>query len=40
LAQIKADPALAATELLTLSRLSVAEVRPTEWDYILKLAGE
>ncbi|MEY4159713.1 MAG: hypothetical protein RLZZ136_334 [Pseudomonadota bacterium] len=40
LAQIKADPALAATELLTLSRLSVAEVRPSEWDYILKLAGE
>lgn len=40
LAQIKADPALAEMELIRLSRLSVAEVRPDEWDYILKLAGE
>lgn len=40
LAQIKADPALAEMELIRLSRLSVAEVRPEEWDYILKLAGE
>jgi len=38
LAEIKADPELAAIELLTLSRLSVSEVRPSEWDYILKLA--
>lgn len=40
LAQIKADPALVEMELIHLSRLSVAEVRPDEWDYILKLAGE
>lgn len=40
LAQIKADAPLAATELLTLSRLSVAEVRPDEWARILELAGE
>ena len=40
LAQIKADPALADMELIRLGRLSVAEVRPAEWDYILKLAGE
>ena len=40
LATIKADPELAAMELLTLSRLSVSEVRPSEWDYILTLAGE
>lgn len=38
LAAIKADPALSAIELLTLSRLSVSEVRPSEWDYILTLA--
>ena len=40
LAQIKADPALAETELLTLSRLSVSEVRPAEWAHILEMAGE
>ncbi|HEY6868253.1 MAG TPA: EVE domain-containing protein [Novosphingobium sp.] len=40
LAQIKADPALADMELVRLSRLSVAEVRPAEWNYILTLAGE
>lgn len=40
LAQIKADPALADMELIRLSRLSVAEVRPEEWGYILALAGE
>lgn len=39
LAQIKADPALAATELLTQSRLSVSELRPSEWDYILGMAA-
>ncbi len=40
LAQIKAEPVLAATEMLTLSRLSVAEVRPDEWAKILEMAGE
>lgn len=38
LAQIKAEPALAATELVRLSRLSVAEVTPEEWQAILELA--
>lgn len=38
LAEIKADPKLAEIELLKLSRLSVAEIRPEEWTYILKLA--
>ena len=38
LAAIKADPALAAIELLTLSRLSVSELRPSEWDYIVALS--
>jgi predicted RNA-binding protein with PUA-like domain len=38
LAQIKADPALSEMELIKLSRLSVAEVRPAEWKYILGLA--
>jgi len=38
LAEIKADPALAEMELIKLSRLSVAEVRPAEWKYILALA--
>ena len=38
LAEIKADQKLAEIELLKLSRLSVAEIRPEEWTYILKLA--
>lgn len=38
LAAIKADPALAPIELLTLSRLSVSEVRPDEWDHILAMS--
>lgn len=38
LAAIKADPALAAIELLTQSRLSVSELRPSEWDYIVALS--
>lgn len=38
LAAIKADPALSEIELLKLSRLSVAEIRPEEWNYILSLA--
>ena len=39
LATIKADPALAAMELLRQSRLSVAPVRETEWAYIVALAS-
>lgn len=38
LAAIKADPVLAGIELLTLSRLSVSEVRPDEWEYILAMS--
>jgi predicted RNA-binding protein with PUA-like domain len=38
LKEIKADPALAEMELVRQSRLSVAMVRPAEWDYILKMA--
>ncbi|MDE2404236.1 MAG: EVE domain-containing protein [Sphingomonadales bacterium] len=38
LRQIKADPALAEIELIKLSRLSVAVIRPEEWDYILQLS--
>lgn len=38
LKEIKADPALAEMDLLTKFRLSVSEVRPSEWEYILKLA--
>lgn len=37
LREIKADPELADMELVRLSRLSVAEVRPEEWDYILAM---
>ncbi len=40
LKQIKAEPRLAEMELVKLSRLSVAEVRPEEWDVVLELAGE
>jgi predicted RNA-binding protein with PUA-like domain len=38
LAEIKADPTLADIELVRLSRLSVAEIRPEEWDKILSMA--
>jgi predicted RNA-binding protein with PUA-like domain len=38
LKEIKADPTLADMELVRQSRLSVAEVRPEEWDYILAMA--
>ena len=38
LAQIKADTALEGIELVRLSRLSVAEVTPAEWERILDLA--
>ena len=39
LAEIKADPSLAAMELLRQSRLSVAPVRAEEWQRILEMAG-
>jgi predicted RNA-binding protein with PUA-like domain len=38
LEQVKAEPALAQTELIRLSRLSVAEVTPEEWDVFLAMA--
>jgi len=38
LAEIKGDAALAGIELVRLSRLSVAEIRPEEWGRILELA--
>lgn len=38
LAEIKADETLVGIELVRLSRLSVAEIRPGEWARILELA--
>lgn len=38
LKEIKADPALAEMELVRLSRLSVAQVRPEEWERICAMA--
>ena len=38
LAEIKAEPALKDIELIRQSRLSVAEIRPAEWDTILAMA--
>ena len=38
LKEIKADEALADMELVRQSRLSVAEVRPAEWEHILDMA--
>lgn len=38
LKEIKADPALADMELVRQSRLSVAEVRPEEWEHILGMS--
>lgn len=38
LAEIKADPSLADVELVRLSRLSVAEIHPDEWDKICSKA--
>src|SRR5688572_5930779 len=38
LAEIKADKAFADIELVRQSRLSVAEIRPAEWDRICSLA--
>ena len=38
LAEIKAEPSLADVELVRLSRLSVAEIRPAEWETICSMA--
>ena len=38
LAEIKAEPSLKDIELIRQSRLSVAEIRPDEWDKILSMA--
>lgn len=38
LAEIKSDPALKDIELIRQSRLSVAEIRPAEWNKILSMA--
>ncbi|AZI37204.1 hypothetical protein NT2_01_03190 [Caenibius tardaugens NBRC 16725] len=37
---IKENPALVEMELVRLSRLSVAEIQPTEWREVLAMAGE
>jgi len=37
LAEIKADKSLAEIELVRQSRLSVAEIRPNEWDRVIEL---
>ena len=39
LAEIKGDPALKDIELVRQSRLSVAEIRPAEWQHILALSA-
>ncbi len=39
LKEIKANPTLEGIELVRLSRLSVAEIRPEEWDVILEMSG-
>lgn len=39
LKQIKAEPALADCELVRLSRLSVAEIKPDEWQHICQMGG-
>jgi len=38
LREIKADPFLADTELLTMFRLSVCELKPEEWDHIIAMS--
>ena len=38
LAEIKAEPRLSKMELIRQSRLSVAPVRPDEWEVVLELA--
>lgn len=40
LKEIKGDPALSEMELVKLSRLSVAVVRPSEWEHILALSEQ
>ena len=40
LKEIKAEPSLAAMELIRQSRLSVSPVRDEEWVKVLKMAGE
>lgn len=40
LKQVKSEPRLAEMELIRLSRLSVSEVTPEEWQIVLELAGE
>ncbi|WP_435417933.1 EVE domain-containing protein [Parerythrobacter aurantius] len=40
LKEIKAEPRLSEIELIKLSRLSVAEIRPEEWQIVLEMAGE
>ena len=40
LAEMKANPALSALEMIRQGRLSVSPVRPEEWRTILKMAGE
>lgn len=40
LKEIKAEPALAEMELVRLSRLSVAEVRPDEWSRVCEMAAQ
>lgn len=40
LREIKAEPALAAMELIRQSRLSVSPVRAEEWGRVLELAGD
>ena len=39
LAEIKADAALEGIELVRLSRLSVAELTPSEWEHVLAMAA-
>lgn len=38
LAEIKADPVLDGIELVRLSRLSVAQITPPQWEHILTMA--
>lgn len=40
LKQVKAEPRLQEMELVKLSRLSVSEVSPAEWQVVLEMAGE
>ncbi|MCL4673205.1 MAG: EVE domain-containing protein [Sphingomonadaceae bacterium] len=40
LKQVKAEPRLETMELIRLSRLSVSEVMPEEWQVVLEMAGE